>query len=234
MKRSIPFLAAALLVIGAPLAAQADAAPPPLVAVPGLTAVFVDSNSVARTADGALRLTWMRQGDSGIRIVFEEMDCAHGHVRARVAYGLVTEEPIHIDLASDAAGGHAWQAPAADEQPVVAAACAWLPRAFPAPATAPATDPVLANYDEIVRAMPDVYPPTMRQRGVPGGAVLAIHVLADGSVDPAGMYPLASTRRGFARGALLLAARMRFTPATANGRPVSAWIVQPVSFTPPK
>ncbi|MBV9108045.1 MAG: TonB family protein [Gemmatimonadetes bacterium] len=233
MTRTIPTLAAALLAIAAPLAAQADASPP-LVAVPGLTGVFVDSNSVARTADGALRLTWMRQSDTAVRIVSEEMDCAHGRVRARISYGLVTEEPIHIELASDAAGGHSWQAPAADEQPVVTAACAWLPHAFPAPQAAPATEPELANYDDIVRGMPDVYPPSMRQRGVPGGAVLAIHVLADGTADPAGIYPLASTRRGFARGALILAARMRFTPATRNGRPVSAWIVQPVSFTPPK
>jgi TonB family protein len=100
------------------------------------------------------------------------------------------------------------------------------------PAYAPFTKkPELANREEVVRRLAEVYPPLLRDAGVGGRAIVSVHVDEAGRVIGARI----ATGSGHApldQAALRVAEAMRFTPAENEGRPVAVWIQLPVAFNP--
>jgi periplasmic protein TonB len=110
----------------------------------------------------------------------------------------------------------------------VAAAAAIAPA--PAPA-APVADPVPPSWhaDYLANPAPE-YPPMSRQLGEEGTVRLRVHVAADGI--PTEIHLAASSGHPRLDQAALEAINgWRFVPARLGDKPVSGWVIVPISFT---
>jgi protein TonB len=92
------------------------------------------------------------------------------------------------------------------------------------------TLPELLNRDEIAASISRSYPPSLREAGVTGSVMLRFRIGEDGLVDPARIEVMQSSHDEFSRAATSVAARLRFRPARADGKPVPVWATLPVTF----
>lgn len=96
----------------------------------------------------------------------------------------------------------------------------------PAPAQIAATDPMAQDTP------PPTYPLELACEGIGGKVILVLSVGPDGT--PSEVRTERSSRRNALDSAAVAAVRTwRFKPATVGGKPVTARIRVPVSFTPP-
>ena len=95
----------------------------------------------------------------------------------------------------------------------------------------PIVMPKMVDYYEYERLRVDLFPPAAREAGLTmGNATVKFRLRADSTADPASITVERRTDPLFDEPAKAFITRMRFTPATIGGRPVEAWIRQPVSF----
>lgn len=107
----------------------------------------------------------------------------------------------------------------------ILAACNRMPAEQP-PVKIPATDPVARDTP------PPTYPLELACAGLGGQVILVITVGADGT--PQEVRTERTSRRKALDAAAVAAVRTwRFRPATVRGKPVTAKIRVPVTFTPP-
>jgi hypothetical protein len=90
------------------------------------------------------------------------------------------------------------------------------------------TSPSLLNQDEISTALWSEVPRELR--GTPKRVVLRMRVDTDGFVYPGDVDVMESPDPALSAAVIRLVPRMRFTPATVNGRPVRAWVLLPLEF----
>lgn len=76
---------------------------------------------------------------------------------------------------------------------------------------------------------PFEYPEELWDAGVEGKAVLRIRVDTTGRVDSV-RVATASGHKGFDSSAVAGTAKLRFAPATRDGKPVARWVLLPVFF----
>jgi protein TonB len=86
------------------------------------------------------------------------------------------------------------------------------------------------NVRDLGPRMRELYPPTYRQVGIEGQAVVEFVVDAQGRVEDEGMSIVSSTHPDFRQATQELIKLLRFEPATVNGRPVRVWIRMPVEW----
>jgi TonB family protein len=94
--------------------------------------------------------------------------------------------------------------------------------------------PRIRNAREVSRMISRVYPPALREAGVPGHVVARFQVTEEGLVDPATIGIEAATHSAFGDPAMRVIQRMRFEPALVDGHPVSTWMTVPITFAPPR
>lgn len=94
----------------------------------------------------------------------------------------------------------------------------------------PIQPPQLLNAAEITRLSDENYPAVMRDSSINLGVLVRLRVMPDSTVDPASVTVERSWKPQFAAPALAVAPRMRFSPATIDGRPVPVWIQTTLSF----
>lgn len=89
--------------------------------------------------------------------------------------------------------------------------------------------PRLTNADEVSRTINEEYPPVLQLRRIGGLARMRLFISAEGASDT---IRLASSTglAGLDRAAWNLARKAEFTAASANGRPVGAWVDLNVRF----
>jgi TonB family protein len=90
------------------------------------------------------------------------------------------------------------------------------------------TLPQLSNRSEVRRLLSRRYPSSLRGRS--GQVVLQIVINEEGRVDPGSITVVSATDPGFVSPSREVAARMRFTPAIAGGRPVKTRAEIPVQW----
>jgi TonB family protein len=117
-----------------------------------------------------------------------------------------------------------WPAAAAD------AATPAGPIPSPDPAAVDTVVPRLANARQVARALQAVYPPLLRDAGVPGEVRVRLRVAATGGVGDAEVVE--TTHEAFAAPALEAIRLARFEPARVQGRPVDWTLEFPVRFAP--
>lgn len=102
--------------------------------------------------------------------------------------------------------------------------------------------PVLINREEVQRELRRRYPSVLRGSG--GSVIVRMRILEDGSVDVETVEALnlsvrlealenstiEKVRRETESAAEMVAERMRFSPATIDGRAVKVWVTQPLTF----
>ena len=99
----------------------------------------------------------------------------------------------------------------------------------------PIRDPRLANYTEVMQLSAELYPAGLRGlRQSDGIALVKLHVLADGSVDPASVSVEDATAEAFVDAARTVTRRMRFEPARVGEAPVAVWRRIRVFFRDPE
>ncbi|HEU0013686.1 MAG TPA: TonB family protein, partial [Longimicrobium sp.] len=89
--------------------------------------------------------------------------------------------------------------------------------------------PVLANPDEVTRALTRNYPAELRAGGVEGTATVRIRLAADGSVQ--GVEVVSASRSEFGPAAVAAMRTARFRPARKGGSPVAVEVHMPVLFS---
>ena len=106
------------------------------------------------------------------------------------------------------------------------------PEAEPAPVSVAVVDrpPRVLNGDELTRAMEALYPQTYRSAGIEGEVVVQLVVDTKGEVERDGITILSSTHPAFAEATRALITRLRFEPASRNGRAVRVWVRLPVTW----
>lgn len=104
------------------------------------------------------------------------------------------------------------------------------PRPDPDKLSAVETPPSLLNQDEIAAALWTETPAELRETY--GRVTLRLRVDTDGFVYPGDAEVVESPHPGLSAAAIRLVPRMRFSPATVNGRPVRNWVELPIDFTP--
>lgn len=125
--------------------------------------------------------------------------------------------------------------------PVLAVCAASLlgMRALPAPAAPvslrPASvlrgdtvPPVVANVDDVTRALQEQYPPLLRDAGIQGSAQVQVRVTADGVL--AETRVVQASHPEFGQAAVRALAVARFRPARSGGSPVGYTFVLPLRF----
>lgn len=88
--------------------------------------------------------------------------------------------------------------------------------------------PVLANRAAVAEELSRVYPRELADRGIAGTVLVVMVVDVDGSTRDVRVEQ--SSAMEFSGAAVLVAGKMRFTPARVNGRPVPVRITLPVQF----
>jgi TonB family protein len=122
-----------------------------------------------------------------------------------------------------------------------------LARPVPAPAAADTTpvpldgrvygldevevQPELQNSREVFGLIRLYYPSLERDAGVQGTVVLRWVIGADGRAERSTIRVTSTTHPDFDEPARRVAARMRFSPAMVNGKPVRVEVILPVTFT---
>jgi TonB family protein len=119
----------------------------------------------------------------------------------------------------------------------LAASTAWLvgsPAAGQRGAAAeelPIVMPKMVDYVEYERLRVELFPPAAREAGLEvGSTTVKFRLRTDSTADPASITVEWRTNPLFDEPAKAFITQIRFTPATIGGRPVEAWIRQPVSF----
>jgi TonB family protein len=90
--------------------------------------------------------------------------------------------------------------------------------------------PRVLNAREVWRQIQRGYPADLRRAGVTGMVMLRFRVTAAGTADTSSIEVVQSSNEGFNAPAIAAAARMRFSPATLDRRPVAVWVTLPFSF----
>lgn len=95
----------------------------------------------------------------------------------------------------------------------------------------PIVMPKMVDYNEYERLRVELFPPAAREAGLEAGnATVKFRLRTDSTADPASITVEWRSNPLFDEPAKAFITQMRFTPATIGGRPVEAWIRQPVSF----
>ncbi|HEX2077839.1 MAG TPA: energy transducer TonB, partial [Longimicrobium sp.] len=89
--------------------------------------------------------------------------------------------------------------------------------------------PRVINAGEFGRALARSYPPLLRDRGTDGIVIVRFRIEVDGTTSNASIVH--TTHRAFAEPTLSALAVLRFRPAEVNGRPVRAWVEQPIHWS---
>lgn len=92
--------------------------------------------------------------------------------------------------------------------------------------------PEIQNGAEVSRMIARVYPPLLRDAGIPGTAVVRFRVLEDGRPDLTTLSVEHATHDAFGDSAWRIVGRMRFRPGMMDGHPVASWVTVPISFDP--
>lgn len=87
----------------------------------------------------------------------------------------------------------------------------------------------LANRDEVARAVAELHPDDLRERGVGGTVHMLVHVRPDGGVDET-MVQRSTGRPALDRAAREAALRMEFEPLGDAADDSGVWVVQPLRF----
>lgn len=90
--------------------------------------------------------------------------------------------------------------------------------------------PRLLNRVEMNREIARHYPRGLRRRRVGGTVVLRFAIRRDGTADPERIAVQSATNAAFVDAAAKVVPRMRFSPATLDGIPVTVWVTLPVTF----
>jgi TonB family protein len=242
--RALALIAA--LACAAPLAAQEAPPGPTLLRVAASTdgtLLSLDSAVIARTGDSVFVVNAVyhfppdpsHRGADG-EMELQAMDCARARYRGRASTYFSGDVPVPV--AGDTVPGspREWRTVGEDELPIFQAICGYLLGSFAAslPVTVEAMDlddpPELTNGAEVWQALARAYPRRLRDARVGGAAMARMRITAEGSVDPATVRVLWATRPEFGAAALQVAQRMRWRPATVEGRPVAAWTLLPVTY----
>lgn len=91
--------------------------------------------------------------------------------------------------------------------------------------------PSLRESRTVVQELQLAYPPTLRDAGISGTAVVEMVVRPDGSVSDARV--ISATRPEFGEPARGVASGMRFQPARNGGQPVAVRVQLPITFQAP-
>jgi TonB family protein len=95
----------------------------------------------------------------------------------------------------------------------------------------PIVMPRMVDLYEYERLRVELFPPAAREAGHTwGSATVKFRVRMDSTADPASIVVEKSSDPLFDEPAKAFVRQMRYTPATVGGRPVEAWIRQPVGF----
>jgi len=242
--RALALLAA--LACAAPLAAQEASRGPTLLRVAassGGIVLSLDSAAIARAGDSIFVVNAVyhfppdtaRRGADG-KMEMQALDC--GRTRSRGWGGTYFAGSVALPIVDDTSTGpHAWVPVDDRELPVFQAICGTLLGSFAAslPVTAEAmaleAGPEVANRDEVSQALSRAYPRLLRDAGVSGTVMVRLQVTAEGRTDPATVRVLWAARPQLAAAALQVVQRIRWRPATVEGRPVAAWGTLPVNFS---
>ena len=92
--------------------------------------------------------------------------------------------------------------------------------------------PEIENGAEVSRMIARIYPPMLRDAGIPGTAVVRFRVLEDGSPDLSSLAVERASHDAFGDAAPRVVGRMRFRPGMIGGRAVATWMTIPISFDP--
>jgi TonB family protein len=90
--------------------------------------------------------------------------------------------------------------------------------------------PALLNREHVARGLSSSYPPLLRDAGVTGTVTLAFRIDTLGVPDNASIWVESTTHEAFTTAAITVVTRMRFRPATKDGRPVPVRVTLPVTF----
>jgi TonB family protein len=119
----------------------------------------------------------------------------------------------------------------------LAVSAAWLAGSPAAGQRRAATEEVpivmstMADLHEYERLRVELFPPAAREAGHTwGSATVKFRVRMDSTADPASIVVEKSSDPLFDEPAKAFVRQMRWVPATIGGRPVEAWIRQPVGF----
>ncbi|MFQ5678345.1 MAG: energy transducer TonB [Gemmatimonadota bacterium] len=91
------------------------------------------------------------------------------------------------------------------------------------------TPPRLKNREEIARLLKQRYPRNLKKNRASGTVLLWIYINQDGRVEKSQVRKR-SFHPEFDVAALKIAARMRFVPAKAAGKPIAVWVQMPMNF----
>jgi TonB family protein len=101
---------------------------------------------------------------------------------------------------------------------------------MPQPEFSPMTvRPVLANADEVSRALMREYPAVLRDAGIGGAPVIWIHIGETGAVDATQVHQT-SGYEALDQAAMNVAMAMRFTPAYNRDVVTATWVQIPIRF----
>jgi protein TonB len=242
--RALALLAA--LACAAPLAAQDAPRGPTLLRVAASTGGIVlslDSAAIARAGDSVFVVNAVyrfpadtaRRGADG-KMEMQAMDC--GRTRSLGRWSAYFAGSVSLPIEDEAPDRPRTWVPVEDrELPVFQAICGYLLGSFAASLPVTAEDmaleaaPEVANRDEVAQALSGAYPRLLRDAEVSGTVMVRLQVTAEGRADPATVRVLWATRPQFAAAALQVVQRIRWRPATVEGRPVAAWVTLPVNFS---
>lgn len=87
----------------------------------------------------------------------------------------------------------------------------------------------VANRDEVVRAIGELHPDELRERGIGGTVNVLLHIRPDGTVDEA-IVQRSTGHPSLDRAAREAALRIEFEPLPVAEAGSGAWIVQPLRF----
>jgi TonB family protein len=245
-RTSITLAVFAALAFAAPLAAQDTPRGPTLLRVAassGAIELSLDSATIARAGDStfvAIAASRFppdstRRGADG-KMEIQALDCARTRSLGRWSSYFAGDVPLPVEDEEAPNRPPGWQPVEAGELPVFQAICGYLLGSFATslPVTVEATaleaGPVLANGRQVAQTLARAYPRPLRDAGVSGTVMLRMQVTTEGRADPATVKVLWATRPQFTAAAMQVVARMRWRPATVDGRVTAAWITVPVTF----
>jgi len=236
----------AALACAAPLAAQEAPRGPTLLRVAassGGIELSLDSATIARAGDSTFVVIAAyhfapdstRRGADG-RLEIQALDCARTRSLGRWSTYFAGNVPLPVEDEEALGRPRGWQPVEAGQLAAFQAICGYLLGSFAAslPVTVEATaleaGPELANGAEAARTLARAYPRRLRDAEVSGMVMMRMQVTAEGRADPATVKVLWATLPEFTTAALQVVQRMRWRPATVDGRAVPAWVTLPVTF----
>lgn len=89
--------------------------------------------------------------------------------------------------------------------------------------------PELTNMDRVRARLREVYPPSLKERGIGGSVILWLNVDRQGRVQQSHVQE-PSDHEALNRAAKLVADSMEFSPALQRDDPVAVWVQQRIRF----